>query len=321
MTTLTILNPPGSPVPDRLTELGRRDDVDVRIVTADRLGEALPGTEVLLLWDYFSTALTEVFDAADELRWIHVAAAGVDALLFDELIASEVVVTNARGVFDRPIAEFVLSFVLMHAKSALGSLADQREHRWNRRSTRDLAGTRALIVGTGSIGREIARVLRALGVDVSGAGSRARTGDADFGDVIDSADLAAHLTGVDWVIDVAPLTDRTAGLFYAEVFAAMEPHAFFVNVGRGATVDTDALVTALETGAIAGAGIDVVDVEPLPADHRLWEAPSVIITPHMSGDTEGWRERLLDQFLDLFETYRAGRPFAHTVDKEAGYVR
>ena len=321
MTVLTILNAPGTHVPDRLTDLGRRDNVELRIVGADELGSALPGTEVLLLWDFFSTALRDEFDHADALTWIHAAAAGVDSLLFDELTESDVLVTNARGVFDRPIAEFVLGYMLALSKNTLRSLEDQRNTVWNRHSTRDLAGSQAVIVGTGSIGREIARVLKALDVSVFGAGSRAREGDADFGTVIDSADLSSHLAGVDWVIDIAPLTDKTEKLIDAQVFSAMDSDAFFINAGRGATVDTAALVTALESGQIAGAGLDVFDEEPLPAGHPLWRADNVIVTPHMSGDTDGWRIRLADQFLDLFERYSAGEAFPHTVDKQLGYVR
>ena len=321
MTVLTILNAPGTKVPDRLTDLGRREDVELRIVEADELGAALPGTEILLLWDFFSQALKDEFGHTDELAWIHAASAGVDSLLFDELSESDVVVTNARGIFDRPIAEFVLNYLLIHAKNTLGSLEDQANATWNRRSTKNLAGSNAVIVGSGSIGREIARVLKALDVNVVGAGSHARTGDADFGTVIDSAQLSSHLSGVDWVINIAPLTDQTKQLIDAEVFAAMEPSAYFVNVGRGESVVTSALVDALATGQIAGAGLDVFEEEPLPADHPLWRGDNVIVTPHMSGDTDGWRMRLADQFLALFEKYSAGETFPNTVDKRLGYVR
>lgn len=321
MTVLTILNAPGTQIPEQLTDLGRREDVELRIVEAGELGSALPGTDVLLLWDFFSRALKSEFGHADSLKWIHAAAAGVDSLIFDELSASEVVVTNARGIFDRPIAEFVLNYILLHAKNSLRSLEDQRNSTWNRRSTKNLAGSQAMIVGTGSIGREIARILKALDVNVSGAGSHARTGDADFGTVIDSAQLSSHLSGVDWVVNIAPLTDKTKNLIDARVFAAMDTSAFFVNVGRGEAVVTSDLVDALSAGQISGAGLDVFDEEPLPADHPLWQADNVIVTPHMSGDTDGWRLRLADQFVDLFEKYTAGETFPHTVDKAAGYVR
>ena len=321
MTVLTILNSPGTEIPELITDLGERDGIELRIAEASILSQALPGTDVLLMWDFFSTALKDAYGSADRLDWVHAAAAGVDSLLFDELVDSPVTVTNARGIFDRPIAEFVLSYILMHAKGSIGSLADQAEGKWNRRSTRDIAGTKALIVGTGAIGRGIARLLSAVDIDITGAGSRARSGDADFGEVIDSATLPEHVAGFDWVIDIAPLTEKTERLIGAEAFAAMDDTAVFINVGRGDTVDTDALVTALREGQIAGAGLDVFDEEPLPADHPLWSMDNVIITPHMSGDTDGWRMRLAEQFHRLFEQYLAGEQFPHIVDKKLGYVR
>ncbi|SUW12728.1 Glyoxylate/hydroxypyruvate reductase B [Brevibacterium iodinum] len=321
MTVLTILNSPGTEIPALITDLGERDGIELRIAEASTLSQALPGTDVLLMWDFFSTALKDAYGSADRLGWVHAAAAGVDSLLFDELVESPVTVTNARGIFDRPIAEFVLSYILMHAKSSIGSLSDQAAKKWNRRSTRDIAGTKALIVGTGAIGRGIARRLKAVDIDVTGAGSRARSGDADFGEVIDSATLPEHVAGFDWVIDIAPLTEKTERLIGAEAFAAMDDTAVFINVGRGDTVDTDALVTALRDGQIGGAGLDVFDEEPLPAGHPLWSMDNVIITPHMSGDTDGWRMRLAEQFHALFEQYLAGEQFPHTVDKKLGYVR
>lgn len=321
MTVLTILNSPGTEIPALITDLGERDGIELRIAEASTLSQALPGTDVLLMWDFFSTALKDAYGSADRLEWVHAAAAGVDSLLFDELVDSPVTVTNARGIFDRPIAEFVLSYILMHAKSSIGSLDDQAAKKWNRRSTRDIAGTKALIVGTGAIGRGIARLLKAVDIDVTGAGSRARSGDADFGEVIDSATLPEHVAGFDWVIDIAPLTEKTERLIGAEAFAAMDDTAVFINVGRGDTVDTDALVTALRDGQIGGAGLDVFDEEPLPAGHPLWSMDNVIITPHMSGDTDGWRMRLAEQFHALFEQYLAGEQFPHTVDKQLGYVR
>lgn len=321
MTVLTILNSPGTEIPALITDLGERDGIELRIAEASTLSQALPGTDVLLMWDFFSTALKDAYGSADRLGWVHAAAAGVDSLLFDELVESPVTVTNARGIFDRPIAEFVLSYILMHAKSSIGSLSDQAAKKWNRRSTRDIAGTKALIVGTGAIGRGIARLLKAVDIDVTGAGSRARSGDADFGEVIDSATLPEHVAGFDWVIDIAPLTEKTERLIGAEAFAAMDDTAVFINVGRGDTVDTDALVTALRDGQIGGAGLDVFDEEPLPAGHPLWSMDNVIITPHMSGDTDGWRMRLAEQFHALFEQYLAGEQFPHTVDKKLGYVR
>lgn len=318
MTVLTILTAAGRPRPavfDRLT-----DDAEVRWTEADGLADALVGADALLLWDFFSPALESAFGAADRLAWIHAASAGVDTLMFPQLRASDVTLTNARGVFDRPIAEFVLAFMLMFAKEMPQSLDLQRAGTWHRRETADLAGSTALIVGVGSIGREIATVLRALGVEVRGAGSRARTGDPVFGDVADSSRLAELVHDVDWLINAAPLTPLTTGLIDAEVFAAMPSTARLISIGRGATVVTDDLVEALGRSEIAGAGLDVVDPEPLPRDHPLRTAPGAIITAHMSGDTTGWTERLAEQFMGNWDRFIAGRPLAGVVDLERGYV-
>lgn len=287
---------------------------------ADDLSAGLVGAEVLLMWDFFSPALKDAFPAADRLQWIHAASAGVDSLMFPALQKSGVQLTNARGVFDRPIAEFVLGFMLTFAKDIPRSLELQAEHTWQRRETADLNGSRALVVGTGSIGQEIARLLTAFGIEVRGAGSRARSGDPVFGEVADSARLPELVADVDWLISVVPLTPATTGLIGAEVFTALPATARLINVGRGATVVTADLVEALHRGQIAGAALDVVDEEPLPADHPLWDAPGTLITAHMSGDTHGWTDRLAAQFMDNWDRWQAGRPLPGTVDVSKGYV-
>src|SRR5699024_7584498 len=126
--------------------------------------------------------------------------------------------------------------------------------------------------------------------------TRERAGDEDFSRIIDSADLPDHVGGVDWLINAAPLTEATRGLFDARIFEAMRTSARFVSIGRGASTVTHDLLSALEEGTIAGAGLDVVDPEPLPRDHPLWDAPNTLITAHLSGDTEGWTDRLAQQF-------------------------
>ena len=146
--------------------------VDFRFCDADGLADAVRGAQGLLLWDFFSTAVRDVWNHADTLEWIHITAAGVDTLLFDELRDSAVVVTNARGVFDRPLAEFVLGAVIAHAKDSRTSFALQARHEWRHRETRSVTGATALVVGTGGVGREIGKLLRAAGLHVRGAGRR-----------------------------------------------------------------------------------------------------------------------------------------------------
>lgn len=292
----------------------------VRYTDGAGLPDAIEGADALLLWDFFSTAVRDVWDRADRLRWIHVAAAGVDKLLFDELAASSVTVTNARGVFDRPMAEFVLMSILAHAKDAQRSQDLQRAHEWQHRETATVAGDTALVVGTGAIGRETARLLRAVGLEVRGAGRTAREGDPDFGTVVASSDLAEHVGWADHLVIVAPLTDQTRGLVDAAVLAAMKPTAYLVNVGRGPCVVGEDLLAALESGQIAGAALDVFETEPLPPDHPLWSAPGLTISPHLSGDARGWLDTLARQFVDNAERFLDGRPLVNVVDKQLGFV-
>ncbi len=315
---VVVLSGGNDDVPPFLEELEGR--VDVRVTSADGLGAALGGAEVLFLWDFFSSALREVWDRADRLRWVHVAAAGVDTLLFDGLRDSEVVVTNARGTFDRPIAEYVLGAVLAHAKLLHESHDLQLRREWRHRESRQVRGARVMVVGTGGIGRETARLLRAVGMEVTGAGSRARDGDPDFGQVVDSAELVEHVGDVDYLVNAAPLTPATRGLVDARVLAALPRRAHLVNVGRGPTVAEDDLLAALRGGGLDGATLDVFATEPLPEDSPLWDAPGVVVSPHMSGDVVGWRDTLARQFVDNARRWLAGEPLENVVDKDLGYV-
>ncbi|WP_082875797.1 D-2-hydroxyacid dehydrogenase [Nocardia pseudobrasiliensis] len=290
----------------------------VRYAEGDELTAALRGADVLFVYDFMSTAVPGAWHAADRVRWVHVGATGVDVVMFDDLVRSDVVVTNTRGLFDAPIAEYVLGQILNFAKDLPESLRLQQQHIWRHRESERVAGASALIVGTGSIGRAIARLLRAAGMRVRGLGRTARAEDPDFGVV--GTDLFAELPSADYVIAVAPLTPRTRHLFDARAFAAMKSHARFINVGRGELVVTDDLVAALRAGALAGAALDVVDPEPLPAGHALWDLPNVHITPHNSGDFRGWRKEIVTAFADNFRKWIDGRPLDNVVDKRLGYV-
>lgn len=316
---LAVLCATPDDAPPQLEELAGR--VELRVVDEAGLAAAVRGADALLLWDFFSRALRDVWEDADRLVWVHVAAAGVDTLMFEELRASEVVVTNARGVFDRPIAEFVLAAVLAHAKRLHESHDLQREHVWRHRETRPVQGARAMVVGTGGIGRETARLLRAVGMEVTGAGSRARPeADPDFGTVVASADLAEHVRDVDYLVNAAPLTPSTHGLIDAGVLAALPASAHVVNVGRGPTVVEEDLLAALHAGTLDGATLDVFATEPLPPGSALWDAPGVVVSAHMAGDVVGWRDALARQWLANARRWLDGEPLADVVDKERGYV-
>ena len=301
-----------------LDELQR--EAEVRVTDTDGLPAALDGADILYLWDYFADGVRQAWPAADSLRWIHVPAAGVDKLLFPELVGSDVVLTNARGVFDRPMAEHVLGAMFHFAKDFGRAAAQQQRRRWRQYPTTDLAGSSVLVAGTGSIGRSTARLLTAVGLRVDGTGRTARSGDQDFGTIHASADFAAVAGGYDYVVLAAPLTPDTRGMLGRDVLAAMKPTAVLVNVGRGALADEAALEEALRSGALGGAALDVFEAEPLPEHSGLWELENVLITPHLSGDSQKQLPELARQFAANLAAWKAGRPLANVVDKQLGFV-
>lgn len=321
-TVLVVLSAPGLAPPAGLDRL--RSRLQVRHADADGLADALPGAHALLMWDHFSPALVAAWDQADRLRWIHVAAAGVDHVMTPALRTSGVVVTNSRGVFDGPIAEYVLALLLAHAKDLATTVRDTDAHRWHYREPTRLAGTCAVVVGTGALGRATGRLLRAVGVRVRGVARSSRDADPDFDEVVGAPELAkdpeAVVGDADHVVVTAPLTPATRGMVSAEVLAAMTPHAHLVNVGRGPIVDTAALVEALHGGRPGAASLDVTDTEPLPPDDPLFSAPHVLISPHCSGDVVGWREDLAALFVAQAERFLDGRPLENVVDLDAGFV-
>ncbi len=315
---MTVLCGPDGVRPRGLERVAER--AELRYVDAAGLTDGLAGARALFLWDFFSTAVADTWPAAAELDWIHVAAAGVDSLLFDGLVRSPITVTNARGTFDRPIAEFVLTSILDHLKGVHLTRYQQREQHWRHRETLLAEGRTVLIIGTGPIGRATARLLRAVGFEVRGVGRVAREADPDFGTVGSSATLVDQIGWADHVVAVAPLTPQTWHLLGPDVFAAMKPTAQVINVGRGPLIDQQALLAALTGGRIAAAALDVFATEPLPADHPLWNAPGVVVSPHLSGDVVGWRDTLGRQFADNALRWLDGRPLFNVVDKRRGYV-
>ncbi|URN01543.1 D-2-hydroxyacid dehydrogenase [Actinomadura madurae] len=292
----------------------------VRYVRETELAEALPGADVLFMWDFLSDALAGAWPASGGPGWVHIASAGVDRLMFPALIESETKVTNSRGVFDEPIAEYVLGLVLAFAKDLPGTLRLQGERRWRHRETERVTGSRALVVGTGPIGRAIGRRLSAAGLAVTGAGRTARDADPDLGLVHPMERLDEALAEADYVVLAAPLTPRTRGMIDAAALDRMRPSARLINVGRGALVAEPDLVKALRAGRIAGAALDVFEDEPLPPSSPLWDMPNVIVSPHMSGDVIGWRDELLRLFAANLGRYVSGRPLRNVVDKRLGYV-
>lgn len=287
-------------------------------------GEALEreiaGSDVVFVWDFRSTELRDAWHKADRLKWVHVAGAGVDTVLFPDLVQSPVTVTNARGIFDRSIAEYVLGLMLSFVKDFRRSTELQQRREWVHRETEMLAGKSALVVGAGPIGRRIARLVRCTGMEIDVVARTARSPDRDFDRVYASQDLDTVLPNADYVVIAAPLTTQTERMFGATQFEYMKNSARLINVGRGPIVDEPALIEALRDGRIAGAALDVFLEEPLPRDSPLWDMPQVIVSPHMSGDFAGWLEALGEQFVDNFRRWLHGEELLNVVDKERGYA-
>lgn len=316
---VTVLTAPGEQEPPGMDALRAR--AEVRFASDEAtLRSTLPGTDVMMVTDFRTEALEAAWGCADKLKWIHATSAGVDALMFPALTKGDVVVTNARGIFDRAIAEYVLCTILMFAKDFPTSIRLQIKHQWKHRDTERAEGKQVLVVGAGSIGRQIARLVAAAGLKPHGIARTARTEDPDFVAVHGNDDLYAQLGHADYVVIAAPLTPQTEGLFDEKAFKAMKKTARLINIGRGPIVKTTDLIAALESGKIAGAGLDVFEEEPLPEDHPLWDMENVTMTAHMAGDFIGWKRALTDQFLENLDRWHSGKELFNTVNKELGYA-
>lgn len=306
---LIVIVPVGGSVPpvDRLA-----NEVDIVVVrTADELREAQKGAEILFLNDFRTNLLREVGPGG--LRWIHTSSIGVDALLTEEIVNGDVIVSNSRGVCERPIAEWILGVLLMFTKDLRRTIELQQERCWLHRETQPLLGRKVLVVGPGPVGRETVLLLRAAGMDVTVVGRTARE-DPDLGGVAGFSDLEDLLGEAEDVVLTLPLTEETRGLFGAARIAKMQPGARLVNVGRGAVVVDHDLLEALDNGHLGAAALDVFEHEPLPQDSPFWSRGDVLVSPHASGDLIGWRGRVVDRFAENLRRWKADEPLLDVVD-------
>jgi len=291
----------------------------VRVPGVEELEPHLERVDAIFAWNFDRPRLRDVIPRAPRLRWIQSISAGVEDLAFPELSEHEIVLTNAAGVYDPGLAESVLGFLLAFSARIVED-ARLEPGAWPHDGTRLLRGTTALVVGAGSIGSEVGRLLAASGLRVRGIARTPRPADGIFEAIAGVEELHAELARADHVVNVLPITAATRGLFDADAFAAMRSDAVFVNIGRGATVDEQALIAALEQGVIAGAALDVFQVEPLPVANPLWRMPNVLVSPHRAGDHERWEADVVALFVENLERYLAGERLRNVVDVELGYA-
>lgn len=293
-----------------------------------------PDTEIL----YTHTAPFDL-NLAPKLRWVQVNSAGVDQLQNTPLWRSDIAITSANGVHAVQISEHVMAVMLAHAHNLPYAYHMQNEARWARGqesrpfTTTELRGKTLGILGYGAIGREIARLASAFGMRILATKRRDRpaafdgwttqgTGDAD-GSIperfYDLDELPALLPQCDVVLLALPLSQQTRHIIDANTLALLPPHAFIVNIGRGPLIDTNALIAALREKRIGGAALDVTDPEPLPADSLLWHMDNVIITPHISGLSAYYNDRIVELFSENLRRYLNGEPLLNLVQRELGY--
>jgi len=303
-----------------------REVTDVSISNDQSELETLaPAAEVILVTGLADAAvnLSQLWQHIRSLRWIHSLAAGVEKLLFPALAASDIPLTNARGVFKRSLAEFAVMGILFHTKKVRRLIDNQRAHRWDD-FTVNFADRLVLgIVGYGEIGRECALLAKGLGLEIHALRRNPQKAPADT--LIDrafgSAELLQMLSGVDVLLCAAPLTAQTRHMISDAEFKAMKPTALVINVGRGPVIDEAALVRALQTRQIAGASLDVFEHEPLPDSSPLWSMENVLISPHCTDRTidPDYMDLSMQIFIENFNRYRSGKPLENLVDKHAGY--
>lgn len=299
----------GRPLPP-IERLEAESDVVV-VRTAAELRAAQPGAEILFLNDFRTKLLREV--GPGELRWIHTSSIGVDSLMTREIIDSDIVVSNSRGVCERPIAEWVLGVLLMFTKDLRRTIELQQARTWQHRETEPLLGRKVLVVGPGPVGRETVLLLRAAGMDVFIVGRSARN-DAELGVISGFNELDRLLGQVDDVVLTLPLTEETRGLFNSSRFRKMKSGARLVNVGRGAVVVEPDILDSLDSGHLGGAALDVFEHEPLDAGNPLWSRRNILVSPHASGDLVGWRGRVVDCFARNLQLWKANEPLKDVVD-------
>ncbi|HEV2527794.1 MAG TPA: D-2-hydroxyacid dehydrogenase [Thermomicrobiales bacterium] len=268
---------------------------------------------------------SEQLDAAGQLKWVHALSAGVEHWIGAGIADRDILLTNSSGVHATNISEHVFAMLLSFARQlpALQRSQDKRQWRDNenfREAIFEVAGQSMAIVGTGAIGTAVATRAKAFGMTTVGVRRNADSPAPEgIDDQITFGDLKGRLGDIDHVVICLPMTDDTAGLFDADMLAAMKPGSYFFNIGRGGIVDQDALIQHLHAGHIAGAGLDVATPEPLPADSPLWDAPNTIITAHTSGNTPKYGERALKLFGDNLQALIDGREPENVVDVSAGY--
>ena len=318
--TLLVLADPSAPWLKLLANLGPEINL---IVSNDvtKVRESAPQADVIVNGTSNPPLLSAAIPPAHRAKWIHSLWTGVDNVLCPEILASPLPLTNGRGVFRRPLAEWTIGAMLYFAYRMRRMIRQQQAGVWEAFTTEEIQGKTLGIVGYGGIGSTAAELARPFGMRIVALRRRPELFAQD--PLVDQSfaprDVNQLMATSDYVLLAAPLTDETRGMIGAAQIAAMKPTGVLINVGRGAVVDEPALVEALESGKIRGAALDVFAVEPLPSGHPFYRMESVLLSPHTADHVQDFIHLAVESFLENLRRFQANEPLQNLVDKHAGY--
>lgn len=273
--------------------------VPIKEVTPEQIREA----DILVGWN---RKMEQAVLESDQIKWVQAWSAGVDYFPMDRFADKKVLLTNAGGVHAIPISEHIFANLLAMTRNLHGNIRSQARGKWEKGGVYGEAyGRTMVIVGTGHIGRATAKLAQAFGMRTVGVRHSGRP-EEHIDQMYSTDGVAEAFSQGDVIVNILPLTDETHHFFNTERFNAMKKGALFLNVGRGQSVDTEALIAALDSGILSGAALDVFEQEPLPEDHPLWKREDVIITPHVAGNTDHYDVRAADIFIDNLKAFVQG---------------
>jgi phosphoglycerate dehydrogenase-like enzyme len=319
-TTVVVIDRPGAKHLKVLEML----PASITVLVADQfflLREVAQRADVILNGIPDGHLLRDIFAHASRLRWVHSLSAGVEKILFPELLASPVILTNARGVFKRSLAEFAIAAALFFVKDFRRLVQSQEAGTWEQFEMEEVHDKVMGIVGYGETGRACAERAQALGMRILGLRRRPElsTGDPRVKAVFGPDRLHDFLAQCDYVVLSAPSTPQTRRLIGAAEFAVMKASGVLINIGRGSLVDEAAMIDALQHGQIRGAALDVYETEPLPPGHPMYRLKNLLLCPHCADHTPNFLELDMECFIQNLQRFLRGEPLMNVVDKDAGY--
>jgi phosphoglycerate dehydrogenase-like enzyme len=297
---------------------------DIQIVVSDdpeKLKSLAADADAILFADFDGDLLANILPLANRVRWIHCLWTGVEMILKPKIVAHPAPLTNGRGVFRWPLADWVIAAMLFFAFDLGRIIRQQEQGMWKPFISTSLRGRVLGIVGFGSIGAAAAARARVFGMKIAALRRRPELFESDSppDQTYGPGQLKELMAASDYILVVTPLTAETRGMIGEAEIAAMKPSAVIINIGRGPVIVEAALVRALEAGRIRGAALDVFNTEPLPSEHPFWRMPNVLLSPHTADRVEGFLDPAFECFVENLDRFRKGEPLANVVDKHAGY--